>query len=517
MNARPWPVVLLTALGAWLAAIPFFAVAALLLGKILNQPEEALTMGLLMLGGSVALLRAPHHSLFVENLGVPVLLAGLGLVAWGLNKPLEWQGACGALSLVSLGLALALPQTWIRALLGAIAAQLALLALSPDVWLRGERSWLSPWVTMHLLVGLWLGSIALEQVQSSDAPSRRAIADTGHGWVASMLLAQAAWSGSTFLLSEPLSLGHPSQTNRSLAWFAYEGIDLGSSMAALLAMLGLAWRWPGLRRAWCAGLAWVACALSAFMPALGGVLLVASACLITDRRRMAVWAAVSALWVVGAFYYQLRWPLATKAGVLVITGMTLALLAAWGRRDTASRQTSTMQAHAQRPPRHLAPARTWSLGLGTLAALLVANGAIWKHESLIRNGRPVFVALAPVDPRSLMQGDYMALRFATGDLFVQNDAQGSDGAPLRLVFKVDRQGIATAIRPHQGEALAPGELIIQMTRKQGRWMLVTDAFYFKEGEGQRWAQARYGELRVDATGRALLVGLRDEQLAPMNP
>jgi uncharacterized membrane-anchored protein len=114
-----------------------------------------------------------------------------------------------------------------------------------------------------------------------------------------------------------------------------------------------------------------------------------------------------------------------------------------------------------------------------------------------------------------MQGDYMALRFATDGLDIQNDEHGPDGAPLRLVFKLDHQGVATALRPHQGEALAPGELIIQMTRKQGRWMLVTDAFYFKEGEGQRWAQARYGELRVDAMGRALLVGLRDKDLAQM--
>jgi hypothetical protein len=46
-----------------------------------------------------------------------------------------------------------------------------------------------------------------------------------------------------------------------------------------------------------------------------------------------------------------------------------------------------------------------------LAVLLVANFAIGQKEALIARGRPVFVALAPVDPRSLMQGDYMRLRF----------------------------------------------------------------------------------------------------------
>jgi hypothetical protein len=33
-------------------------------------------------------------------------------------------------------------------------------------------------------------------------------------------------------------------------------------------------------------------------------------------------------------------------------------------------------------------------------------------------------------------------------------------------------------------------------------------WFFKEGEGARWANARYREFRIDADGRALLVGLR---------
>jgi len=41
---------------------------------------------------------------------------------------------------------------------------------------------------------------------------------------------------------------------------------------------------------------------------------------------------------------------------------------------------------------------------------------------------------------------------------------------------------------------------------------VTDAWYFKEGEAERWAAARYGEFRVDANGKALLVGLRGPKL-----
>ena len=43
-------------------------------------------------------------------------------------------------------------------------------------------------------------------------------------------------------------------------------------------------------------------------------------------------------------------------------------------------------------------------------------------------------------------------------------------------------------------------------------MLVSDAWFFKEGEAARWEKARYGEFRVLPDGRALLVGMRGPQL-----
>ena len=56
-----------------------------------------------------------------------------------------------------------------------------------------------------------------------------------------------------------------------------------------------------------------------------------------------------------------------------------------------------------------------------IAGLLILAGvtaAISSKEQLLVTGRVVFLELAPVDPRSLMQGDYMALRFkAANDAF----------------------------------------------------------------------------------------------------
>ncbi|MFO7603571.1 MAG: GDYXXLXY domain-containing protein, partial [Gammaproteobacteria bacterium] len=52
--------------------------------------------------------------------------------------------------------------------------------------------------------------------------------------------------------------------------------------------------------------------------------------------------------------------------------------------------------------------------LTLVVALLLVNVSIYHKQQLLANGQVVYVELGPVDPRSLMQGDYMALRFQLG-------------------------------------------------------------------------------------------------------
>jgi uncharacterized membrane-anchored protein len=84
-----------------------------------------------------------------------------------------------------------------------------------------------------------------------------------------------------------------------------------------------------------------------------------------------------------------------------------------------------------------------------------------------------------------------------------------------VVAAVDARGVATLLRLDDGRPVEAGQLRIELTPKNGGWILVTDAWHFTEGEAPRWNLARYGEFRVDPTGRALLVGLRGSQLEPL--
>jgi len=47
--------------------------------------------------------------------------------------------------------------------------------------------------------------------------------------------------------------------------------------------------------------------------------------------------------------------------------------------------------------------------------------------------------------------------------------------------------------------------------RHGDLRLGAEAFFFEEGKGDLYANARYGELRVTGRGDAVLVGLRDAE------
>ena len=139
-----------------------------------------------------------------------------------------------------------------------------------------------------------------------------------------------------------------------------------------------------------------------------------------------------------------------------------------------------------------------------VAVVLVLGAVNWSivaKERIKTQGERIYLELAPVDPRSLMQGDYMALRFALANQIVTTE---SGSAPLT----VDERGVATF-----NPAPKPGDLRIRYRFRNGQVWLGTNAYFFEEGQAQRYEGARFGEFRIDrGSGEAVLVALADENL-----
>lgn len=159
-------------------------------------------------------------------------------------------------------------------------------------------------------------------------------------------------------------------------------------------------------------------------------------------------------------------------------------------------------------------ARDLLLFAGLALALVVVNLAIGARERLLREGTPVLLALAPVDPRALLQGDYMALDWAIARdveaAFGERRPRHDDGY---AVLALAADGTTTFLRSQARPApVAGGEVALRWRLRGGRVRIVTNAWFFAEGQAERYQSARHGELRVGADGEALLVAMRDGDL-----
>jgi uncharacterized membrane-anchored protein len=154
------------------------------------------------------------------------------------------------------------------------------------------------------------------------------------------------------------------------------------------------------------------------------------------------------------------------------------------------------------------------LWLMAVVGLLFVNYSIYGREELINNGQPILLELAPVDPRSLIQGDYMDLRYK-----IAADLENQESLPLRgkLVINVAENGVAAFVRVDDGTPLGPNERLLNYYKHEWQIDLGAPSFFFEEGTADAYDAAQYGEMRVAEGGTSVLIGLRDENLQPLGP
>lgn len=140
------------------------------------------------------------------------------------------------------------------------------------------------------------------------------------------------------------------------------------------------------------------------------------------------------------------------------------------------------------------------------------NFSIFKKEETLNNGQVMLLELAPVDPRSLIQGDYMRLRYKMGTE-VEEAWLEDEG---RIVVRLDENNVATFVRVDKGEKLQESEHLLAYKNRRGM-RLGAESYFFQEGNAELYANAEYGELRVDSTGASVLAGLRDENFERLDP
>jgi len=160
--------------------------------------------------------------------------------------------------------------------------------------------------------------------------------------------------------------------------------------------------------------------------------------------------------------------------------------------------------------------KTIAIAAGVLL-LAAANWTVAEREQQLADGRIVLLELAPVDPRSLMQGDYMALRFKAADEAFGRGRVKDVPVDGRIIVLVGERGVGAFVRRDGGEPLAQGEVALRYRIRDGRVKFATNAFFFQEGHARFYERARYGEFRVAPSGELLLAHLAGEKFERLGP
>jgi uncharacterized membrane-anchored protein len=161
-----------------------------------------------------------------------------------------------------------------------------------------------------------------------------------------------------------------------------------------------------------------------------------------------------------------------------------------------------------------------------VAILLIINWSIASKERHLSEGAIVYLELAPVDPRSLMQGDYMALRFKlTNDIYSalpksegrrpwRRAVEADDG---HVIVKLDQNRVGTFHQIYSKQPLQADEVFMQYRVRSGEVKLATNAFFFQEGAANLYQTARFGQFKVNKQGEILLSAMYDKALKHLGP
>ena len=159
-----------------------------------------------------------------------------------------------------------------------------------------------------------------------------------------------------------------------------------------------------------------------------------------------------------------------------------------------------------------------------LVTILVTTLFIaWLFSSQIKalnevrtEGKTVYLDLQPVDPRALMLGDYMALRYA--EERVPEGMELEDLPPKgAFVMSLDENNIASVSGLARDAEMSANELKFNYTRTNRSLTFGAPRFYFENGTAEAYENARYGVFKVSPTGQAVLINLADEEFNTLRP
>jgi uncharacterized membrane-anchored protein len=154
------------------------------------------------------------------------------------------------------------------------------------------------------------------------------------------------------------------------------------------------------------------------------------------------------------------------------------------------------------------------IGLGALGIAGLFGSQIKALEAIKEEGKTVLLDLRPVDPRALMMGDFMALRYAEE---APRDLPYDLPNTGQFVLTLDENNVGSFSHVSDGQDLSDAEVRINYIRQRRGVTFGAPRYYFQNGTAETYEQADYGIFKIVPSGRAILVGLADENFKEIQP
>ena len=197
-------------------------------------------------------------------------------------------------------------------------------------------------------------------------------------------------------------------------------------------------------------------------------------------------------------YYDFVWDLFNKSLVLVILGLIFLFLSRKWDLSTPD----------QPQPSFLDRSRT-AVWIIILVQLIISGGIFTKNEVLLQNGKEIKLALQPIDPRSLLQGDYVELNYDIAHVTLPHV---KDGEKVKLVLRPNKQGVYEYARIYQADddwnkPYASKKKDVVITGSYHDWGIQygIEHYFIPEGTGSKVeSEARFATVRVGKNGDAIV-------------
>ncbi|WP_371018289.1 GDYXXLXY domain-containing protein [Pseudalkalibacillus sp. JSM 102089] len=211
------------------------------------------------------------------------------------------------------------------------------------------------------------------------------------------------------------------------------------------------------------------------------------------------------LWYAFLFYkyYDIAWSLVHKSITLLVAGLLVLVIT----RTVSRKYTQT----TDEEPTFVAS--RWNL-IWLVVILMISivtyNGV--KNEVALQSGKEIRLALAPVDPRSMLQGDYVTLRYDISTL-------PGPVLPANKKIKVVLASTANGSYEYGGYYKIEGDwnkpyepsdddvILNGTTYSDHDVQYGIESFFISEGTGEIFEDKTMAIIKVSENGDALLIGL----------